>query len=99
MSHKFITAEEFKLWSRIDSDSEDSIIEMLIESASSIVLSHIKKPELIGWKLYDSNTMPKQIKIATCLVAARLYEDRETGNPLSEAVINILRPLRDPALS
>lgn len=91
---KFITIQELKTWARIDDGEPDEFFNGLIEAASHVVLTHIRKPELVGWDLNDVSTMPPQIKTATCLAAAALYADRESGNPLTTAVKAILEPLR-----
>ncbi len=96
MDYQFITVNEFRDWSRLDDFGNDVFLEQLIKSASSIVLAYIKKPALINWDLDKTETMPHQVKLATCMVSAYLHENREGGNPLTSGVLAILNPLRDP---
>ncbi len=96
MKNQFITVDEFREWSRLDDFDSDVSLERIIKAASAVVLAHIKKPELIDWDLAKPETMPEQVKLATCMASAYLYENREGGNPLTSGVLAILNPLRDP---
>jgi hypothetical protein len=65
------------------------------EAATDIVIDYIKKPAH-GW---THDTAPWRAKAAILLVLGALFDDREGGDPLSEAVKSLLHRLRDPALA
>lgn len=89
-----ITLAEAKVHLRIFDDGSDADISLKGRAASEIVIDYIKRPDH-GW---TAETAPKLVKAATLLVLGALFEEREGGDPISDAVQNILWRHRDPTL-
>lgn len=67
----------------------------ILQDASDIVLTYIKRDES-----YFEGEIPRAIQSATLLVAGELLKEKEAGsNPLSQGVIDILTPYRDPTMA
>lgn len=64
------------------------------EDATAIVIDYLKQPDN-GWTV---ETVPFVVRAAILLVLGALYEGREGGDPISDAVRSLLQRLRDPAL-
>ncbi|RVI83930.1 hypothetical protein CN188_09685 [Sinorhizobium meliloti] len=65
----------------------------LADRASVVVLRHVKRED-DPWSEADA---PDDIRAATLIVARNLWD--EVDEPLSEAVVNLLRGRRDPTLA
>lgn len=93
------TAEAQRHLRLTDTDMEDEAtaadVALKAEAASYIVIDYIKRPDH-EWTDSDA---PFLIKAAILLVLGALFEDREGGNPISEAVQSVLWRYRDPALA
>lgn len=94
-----VTSEELRRHLNLTStDAEDPDIlanlEMYRNAASEIVIDYIKRPDH-EWTATDC---PYLIKAAVLLVAADMFEDRETAT-INESVRNILTRYRDPTLA
>jgi hypothetical protein len=64
-------------------------------AATDIVIDYIKRPDH-EWTDADA---PPLVKAAILLVLGAIFDDREGGDPLSDAVKSILHRYRDPALA
>ena len=88
---------------RIDSCHEDPDLYAMIEEASATVLRYIKYGSVDedGNPIHDfSSSVPRDIQSATLLIIGELRKEREAGSdPMSQAVIDILTPYRDPTLA
>lgn len=67
--------------------------EKLADRASLIILRHVKR-ESDPW---TAETAPDDIRAAVLMVARNLWDEKE--QPLSDAVLNLLRGRRDPTLA
>ena len=65
------TLEEVKLYLRIDSDEEDTLINSLIETAKEMVEGILRK------SLSEFSPLPETIKQAILYVISTLYESRQ----------------------
>lgn len=65
----------------------------LADRASLIVLRHVKREDN-PWTEGDA---PDDVRAATLIVARNLWDEEE--EPLSNAVVNLLRGRRDPTLA
>ncbi len=74
-------------------DPLSSDFEKIVDRASLIVLRHVKR-EADPW---TADTAPDDIRAAVLMVAKNLWD--ETEEPLSQAVISLLRGRRDPTLA
>lgn len=95
-----VTAEEARIHLRLtDSDIGDADIAATVdlqrEAATEIVIDYIKRPDH-GWTDED---VPFLVKAAILLTLGAIFDNREGGDPLSEAVKSLLRRYRDPALA
>lgn len=90
-----VTLAEAKTHLRVLADDQDSDITAKALAASDIVIDYIKRPDH-GW---TDVTVPALVKSAILLVLGALFDDREGGDPISDAVKSILHRLRDPALA
>jgi hypothetical protein len=86
-----------------EDDSEDLYYK--VEQASGIIMDYLKMTEIpVDWIKTTSPVVyaiPHNVQAATLLVVSELYENREgsVSNPLSQAVMDLLHRLRDPAMS
>jgi hypothetical protein len=65
------------------------------QAATEIVIDYLKRPDH-GW---TEETTPFMVKSAILLVLGALFDDREGGDPLSDAVKSLLWRSRDPTLA
>lgn len=98
-----VTIEAVKLHLRITDEAEDALLEAYMAAASELVQSYLRVPADY-WdvdEFVDSQRgePPRAVQVATLLVVGALYEDREGGDPMSQAVKDILHQYRDPALA
>lgn len=106
-----ITLAEAKRQLSMTHSFDDDLIQSKIEQAEAIVFDYIEKED--GFWLDDGSPElgPPRVLAAACLmVTAALYENREgfsggpalssysQSEPLSDAVKNLLRRFRDPAV-
>jgi hypothetical protein len=87
-----------KRWLRVEHDSEDLLIQDLIDQASDVVTDYIKRPDH-GW---TAPTVPPHVRAAILHVLSRLYGDRGgelDGGALPDHVRDLLRRDRDPAVA
>jgi hypothetical protein len=103
-----VTLEEAKSQLRISDTLDDSKIALTILAASAMVLNHIKvdvpvedSPDTRILQMFDTDTVPEDVKQAVLLVIGDLYENREAANanPISSAVKAILCNRRDPTFA
>lgn len=79
---------------RVLHDDDDEDIDRKLSEATGIVIDYLKRPDH-GW---TEETVPYPVSASIKLVLTGLWDDRE-GDPLTPAVKNLLRRLRDPALA
>lgn len=99
-----VTLEDAKLDLAIDGNDLDPLIYKKIRQASDLVLKHIKygTEDSNGDPIHDfSDGVPGDIQSAVMMVLAELVKNREAGssNPMSQAVIDILAPYRQPTIA
>jgi hypothetical protein len=95
-----VTLEEARVHLRLTEDEFDdadiaATVTFQAEAASDIVIDYIKRPDH-GWTDADA---PALVKSAILLVLGALFDNREGGDPISEAVQSLLWRYRDPALA
>jgi len=90
-----ITLAEAKTHLRVLGDELDADITLKGIAASDIVLDYLKRPA----DEWTAETAPFKVKAATLLVLGGLFENREGGEPINDAVRSLLHRLRDPALA
>jgi hypothetical protein len=95
-----ITLEEARTHLRLTEDEfEDADIAATVtfqaEAASDIVIDYLKRPDH-EWTEADA---PALVKAAILLVLGALFDNREGGDPISDAVKSLLWRYRDPALA
>ena len=69
-----ITIEEAKLFLRLDSSDEDTLIESLILTSESIC------EDIIRTTITELDSVPETLKTAILYAVTYLYENRETAN-------------------
>jgi len=103
-----VTLEEARLQLRVDGALDDTKIAQVILAASAIVLNHIKvvvpvedSPDTRLTQMFDSETVPEEVKAAVLLIVGDLYENREgqNANPISPTIEALLCARRDPTLA
>lgn len=87
-----VTAKEHL---RVISSDHDEDIQQKLDDAEDIVVDYLKKPDH-GW---TEGTVPPRVRAAILLVLGALFENREGGDPISDAVRSVLWRDRDPALA
>lgn len=97
-----VSLDRAKAHLRIDADDQDEEVSLKITDASDIVLDYLKRPGH-GWTDTDA---PGQVQAAVLLVLGALWSQREGAgqnaedlDPISPAVVSLLRRMRDPALA
>lgn len=87
---------------RIDGNDQDEELLLKVTDASEVVVDYLKRPDH-GW---DEVTAPGQVQAAVLLVLGALWSQREgvgqnaeNLDPISPAVVSLLRRMRDPALA
>lgn len=75
-----VTLDDAKVFMRIDHDAEDNILAMLLEAATQLVETRLHRkivdandPQAVA---KDVESVPASIKLAVCVVASFLYENR-----------------------
>lgn len=91
---------DFQLRLDLARDESETIIDplapqfqRLADRASLIVLRHVKRED----DPWAEGEVPDDVRAAILIVARNLWDEEE--QPLSEAVVNLLRGLRDPTLA
>lgn len=86
----------------IDGESDDDAVALKLSDASDIVIDYLKRPDH-GW---TDQTVPGQVRASVLLVLGTLWADREGSgeqatdrDPISPAVVSLLRRMRDPAIA
>ena len=69
-----LTLEESKLYLRIDSDDEDTLITSLNTTAQEMV------EDILRYKLTEFDTIPETINQSMLYIVSTLYESRQVGN-------------------
>lgn len=87
MQPTVITAEEVKLWCRVDADDEDSTFDLLIRSAQ-------EQAEAYTGRILTPETCPQGIKAAIAVFVADLFRNREGQTVGEKAFYRILNPYR-----
>lgn len=96
-----VTLEAAKEHLRIDADDQNDEVTDRINDASDIVIDYLKRPDH-GW---TDETVPGQVRASVLLVLGALWVNRDgVGDavdldPISPAVVSLLRRMRDPALA
>lgn len=97
-----VSMDRAKAHLRIDGDDQDEELSLKITDASDTVIDYLKRPDH-GWDAADA---PGQVQAAVLLVLGALWSQREgVGqnaedlDPISPAVVSLLRRMRDPALA
>ncbi|MGF6877370.1 head-tail connector protein [Paraburkholderia sp. MM5477-R1] len=98
-----VTPDEVKARLRIDGEAMDADIALAIAGASSVVVNYLKLKEN-PWPTPD--VVPAEVKQATLLMVGTFLRDPDGAESQTwlqgyppNAVVAILYPLRDPALS
>lgn len=97
-----VTLDEAKDWLRIDGDAMDDNLNLAIPAASAAVYTYLKRT--VPWA--SEEDMPVSVKLAALQLIGTFIRDPDGANVdawqygyLPTPVINLLYPLRDPALS
>lgn len=92
-----ITVDQAKAEERITHDDLDDVLEEKVNEASHIVLDYLKREET-EWQTTagEPDDVPYLVQAATKIVVHNLIEGIE---PLSQAVKDLLRRYRDPAIA
>lgn len=69
-----VTLDEAKLFLRLDSNNEDTLIESLILTSESIC------EDIIRTTITELDSVPETLKTAILYAVTYLYENRETAN-------------------
>ena len=91
-----VTLEQVSLALKLDLAEDDERtpdIEWKMKQATEIVVNYLKKPDH-GWTV---ETVPGVVSASIILVIRSLLDDVDA--PISSAVCDLLRRLRDPALA
>lgn len=97
-----VTVDRAKSHLEIDWFDNDEELALKISDASDTIIDYLKRPDH-GW---TETTAPGQVQAAVLLVLGALWREREgVGqnaedlDPISPAVVSLLRRMRDPALA
>ena len=96
-----VTLNAAKEHLRLDDADQDEEVEARIGDASDIIVDYLKRPNH-GW---TDQTVPGQVRAAVLLVLGSLWVNRDAvgdaadQDPISPAVVSLLRRMRDPALA
>lgn len=98
-----VTVEQAKSDRRIDGSDSDELVALKLSDAQGIVLDYLKSRADETW---TETTVPGPVRSSILLVFGTLWEfregsgkDAELQDPISPAVVSLLRRLRDPALA
>jgi hypothetical protein len=101
-----VTLEAAKDHLRVTDNASDALILGYVEAASDLVLRYVRAPidrwdvNAIGMDTQDAPEMPpRTLQVATLLIVGDLFAEREGGDPMSQAVKDLLHQYRDPALA
>ena len=93
-----LTLEESKLYLRIDSDDEDTLITSLNKTAQEMV------EDILRYQLTEFDTIPETINQSMLYIVSTLYESRQVGNAnaikmdeLIETIRRMVEPYRRQA--
>lgn len=105
----FITLQEAKAQLRVDTDADDSDIELKIHAASGAVRNYLKSSADLYFDeagVVIPAAIPDEVKVATQIMLGHLYKDRDEDSSgafehgfLPRPVTALLYPLRTPALA
>ncbi len=82
-----ITAEDVKLWCRVETDDEDSVFDLLIRSAQ-------EQAALYTGRVLTPDNCPFAIKQAIAVFVADLYANREGKTVGAATFYRLLNPYR-----
>lgn len=84
---------------RRDDDADDERIMLIIDQSSAIVIDYLKLPAGT-YEATDGSPddVPRMVEAATLLIIESMYDKPEV-DPLTDAVVSILRRSRDPAMA
>ncbi len=109
MTIYLVTLDRAKTHLRPTDAETDAELMDRIADASAIVLKHCNtipapeetSPDTSIVQMFGSDTVPYDIQAATLLVLGEIHEKREAvaAEPLSRAVLDLLRQYRDPVLA
>ena len=88
-----LTLEESKLYLRIDSDDEDTLITSLNTTAQEMV------EDILRYKLTEFDTIPETINQSMLYIVSTLYESRQVGNANAikmDELIDTVRRMVEP---
>ena len=88
-----LTLEESKLYLRIDSDDEDTLITSLNKTAQEMV------EDILRYKLTEFDTIPETINQSMLYIVSTLYESRQVGNANAikmDELIDTVRRMVEP---
>lgn len=95
-----ITLAQAKRHLYVDDDAHNTDILLKVDQASAIILNYLKSQADPTW---TDATVPGPVQAATLLMLTHLYEERgdnmASNAALWEAVANLCRRFRDPALA
>jgi len=84
---------------REDDPAVEIDVQTKLDDAEGVVIDYLKRPSH-GW---TEETVPGPVRSSILLALGTLYGVREAGaeesDPISPAVVSLLRRLRDPALA
>lgn len=88
-----VSLEDAKLFLRIDSNLEDSVITGFLNAAEDIVAGILRFP------LSELAPVPESVKQAVLYITASLYEGRENVSirEVLDTAVNLVRPYRKEA--
>ncbi|MCC4295849.1 head-tail connector protein [Brevundimonas aurantiaca] len=97
-----VTLDRAKAHLHIEGEDQDDELTLKVSDASETVIDYLKRPDH-GW---TDETAPGQVQAAVLLVLGALWSQREgVGqnaedlDPISPAVVSLLRRMRDPAIA
>lgn len=97
-----VTLEAAKEHLRIDDPDQDEEVTDRIGDASDIVIDYLKRPD----HEWTEDDVPGNVRASVLLVLGALWQNREgvgqyaeDMDPISPAVVSLLRRMRDPAIA
>ena len=105
-----VSVDEVKAMLRLDGDSHDGLLMLLIPAASGAVLNYLKSGAAAfaddSGSVSDPDAVPFEVRVATVLMIGHLMRDPDNNvegaferGYLPMPVTALLYPLRDPALA
>ena len=99
---EYVPFDLAKLWLRVDTDDLDPAIRIAILAASGLCANYLKSAAV--WE--KTEDVPPPVQAATLIMLGTLFRDPDGADAanwqqgfLPFPVMNLLYPLRDPALS